>query len=197
MVSSFLTPFMASGANVAMPLIGREFGLNAVTLGWVLTAYTLAAAMFLVPFGRLADLVGRKRIFTLGIAVNIAGTALCALAPSAFFLILGRGVQGVGGAMIFGTGVAILTSVYPPGGRGHALGLNTAAVYTGLSLGPVLGGFLVHALGWRSVFWATRARRRVRPRPRARPARRASGPTPAASASTSPARPSSAPVSSP
>jgi MFS family permease len=57
--------------------------------------------------------------------------------------------------MIFGTGVAILTSVYPPGGRGHALGLNTAAVYTGLSLGPVAGGFLVHALGWRSVFWAT------------------------------------------
>lgn len=155
MVSSFLTPFMASGTNVAMPLIGREFGLSAVSLGWVLTAYTLAAAMFLVPFGRLADLVGRKRIFVLGIAVNIAGTLLCALAPSAVLLILGRGVQGVGGAMIFGTGVAILTSVYPPGERGRALGLNTAAVYTGLSLGPVAGGFLVHAWGWRAVFWAT------------------------------------------
>ena len=155
MVSSFLTPFMASGTNVAMPLIGREFGLSAVSLGWVLTAYTLAAAMFLVPFGRLADLVGRKRIFVLGIAVNIAGTLLCALAPSAALLIFGRGVQGVGGAMIFGTGVAILTSVYPPGERGHALGLNTAAVYTGLSLGPVAGGFLVHAWGWRAVFWAT------------------------------------------
>ncbi len=155
MVSSFLTPFMASGTNVAMPLIGREFGLTAVSLGWVLTAYTLAAAMFLVPFGRLADLVGRKRIFVLGIAVNIAGTLLCALAPSAALLILGRGVQGVGGAMIFGTGVAILTSVYPPGERGRALGLNTAAVYIGLSLGPVAGGFLVHAWGWRAVFWAT------------------------------------------
>ncbi|MCU0243704.1 MAG: MFS transporter [Acidobacteria bacterium] len=155
MVSSFLTPFMASGTNVAMPLIGREFGLSAVSLGWVLTAYTLAAAMFLVPFGRLADLVGRKRIFVLGIAVNIAGTLLCALAPSAALLILGRGVQGVGGAMIFGTGVAILTSVYPPGERGRALGLNTAAVYIGLSLGPVAGGFLVHAWGWRAVFWAT------------------------------------------
>ena len=154
MVSSFLTPFMASGINVATPLIGKEFGLSAVTLGWVLTAYTLAAAMFLVPFGRLADLVGRKRIFALGIGVNIAGTILGALAPSAAVLILGRAVQGVGGAMIFGTGVAILTSVYPPGGRGHALGLNTAAVYTGLSLGPVLGGFLIHAWGWRSVFWA-------------------------------------------
>jgi EmrB/QacA subfamily drug resistance transporter len=155
MVAAFLTPFMASGINVAMPLIGKEFGLSAVALGWVLTAYTLAAAMFLVPFGRLADLVGRKRIFTLGIGVYIAGTVPAALAPSAFVLILGRAVQGVGGAMMFGTGVAILTSVYPPGGRGRALGLNTAAVYAGLSLGPVLGGFLVQAWGWRSVFWAT------------------------------------------
>ena len=196
MVSSFLTPFMASGVNVAMPLIGREFGLSAVNLGWVLTAYTLAAAMFLVPFGRLADLVGRKRIFTLGIAVNIAGTALCALAPSAFFLILGRGVQGVGGAMIFGTGVAILTSVYPPGGRGHALGLNTAAVYTGLSLGPVLGGFLVHAFGWRSVFGGMSASPRS-PSSSRSSGSRASGPTPAASASISPDRSSSAPVSFP
>ncbi len=155
MVSSFLTPFMASGINVAMPLIGKEFDLSAVTLGWVLTAYTLAAAMFLVPFGRLADLVGRKRIFALGIVVNIAGTVLGALAASGFALILARAVQGLGGAMIFGTGIAILTSVYPPGERGRALGLNTAAVYSGLSLGPVLGGFLVHAWGWRSVFWAT------------------------------------------
>jgi EmrB/QacA subfamily drug resistance transporter len=155
MVSSFLTPFMGSGINVAMPFIAKEFGLSAVAIGWVVTAYMLAAAMFLVPFGRLADLVGRKRVFALGICVNIAGTALGALAPSTFFLILGRAVQGVGGAMIFGTGVAILTSVYPPGERGRALGLNTAAVYTGLSLGPVLGGFLVHAWGWRSVFWAT------------------------------------------
>jgi len=155
MVSSFLTPFMASGINVAMPFIAKEFGLSAVAIGWVVTAYMLAAAMFLVPFGRLADLVGRKKIFALGIGVNIAGTAAAALAPSVFFLILGRAVQGVGGAMIFGTGVAILTSVYPPGERGRALGLNTAAVYTGLSLGPVLGGFLVHAWGWRSVLWAT------------------------------------------
>ena len=155
MVSSFMTPFLASATNVAMPMIGKEFGLSAVALGWVLTAYTLAAAMFLVPFGRLADLVGRKRIFAIGIGVNLAGTVLAAFAPSGFVLILGRAVQGIGGAMIFGTGVAILTSVYPPGARGHALGLNTAAVYTGLSLGPVLGGFLVHAWGWRSVFWAT------------------------------------------
>jgi len=155
MVSSFLTPFMASSMNVALPLIGKEFGLSAVSLSWVLTAYTLAAAMFLVPFGRLADLTGRKRIFALGLGLDITGAALGALAPSAALLILARGVQGVGGAMIFGTGIAILTSVYPPGARGRALGLNTAAVYSGLSLGPVLGGFIVHAAGWRTIFLAT------------------------------------------
>jgi EmrB/QacA subfamily drug resistance transporter len=141
--------------NVAMPLIGREFGLSAVRLGWVLTAYTLTAAMFLVPFGRLADITGRKRIFALGLGFDIAGATLGALAPSAFLLILARAIQGIGGAMIFGTGVAILTSVYPPGARGRALGLNTAAVYTGLSLGPVIGGFIVHAAGWRTVFLLT------------------------------------------
>ncbi|MGZ5440041.1 MAG: MFS transporter, partial [Candidatus Aminicenantales bacterium] len=100
MVSSFLTPFMASSLNVAMPLIGREFGLRAVTLGWVLTICTLAAAMFLVPFGRLADLVGRKKIFTIGLSVDITGALIGALAPSAPVLILGRAVQGIGGAMI-------------------------------------------------------------------------------------------------
>ena len=155
MFSAFLTPFMASSMNVAMPFIGKEFGLGAVTLGWVLTAYTLAAAMLLVPFGRLADLIGRKRIFALGLGLDIAGATIGALAPSASLLLLARAVQGVGGAMIFGTGVAILTSVYPPEARGRALGLNTAATYAGLSLGPVLGGFIVQAWGWRSIFLAT------------------------------------------
>src|SRR4030042_176036 len=104
MTSSFLTPFMGSGINVAMPFIAKEFGLSAVAIGWVVTAYMLAAAMFLVPFGRLADLVGRKRIFALGLGVNIVGPALAALAPSALFLILGRAVQGIGGGRRFGGG---------------------------------------------------------------------------------------------
>jgi EmrB/QacA subfamily drug resistance transporter len=155
MVAGFLTPFMASSMNLAMPLIGKEFGLSAVSLGWVATAYGLTAAMFLVPFGRLADITGRKRIFSIGLGLDIAGAVLGALAPSALLLILARAIQGIGGAMIFGTGIAILTSVYPPGARGRALGLNTAAVYSGLSLGPVIGGLIVHAAGWRTVFLAT------------------------------------------
>ncbi len=146
---------MASALNVAMPVIAKEFSLNAVALGWVPTAYMLAAAMFLVPFGRLGDIVGRKKIFVYGIAVYAFGSVAAALSSAGLVFIAARSVQGIGGAMIFGTGVAILTSVFPPGERGKAIGLNTAAVYIGLSSGPILGGFLTHSLGWRSVFWIT------------------------------------------
>jgi EmrB/QacA subfamily drug resistance transporter len=153
-LSAFLTPFMSSAVNVAMPAIGKEFSMSAVALGWVATAFMLLAAMCLVPLGRAADLVGRKKIFAAGLAVHTGATVLAALAPSGSILIAARGLQGIGGAMIFGTAIAVLTSVFAPGERGKVLGLNTAATYLGLSLGPVLGGFLVRGWGWRSIFWA-------------------------------------------
>jgi EmrB/QacA subfamily drug resistance transporter len=154
-LAAFLTPFMSSAINVALPSIGREFSMSAVALGWVATAFMLLAAMCLVPVGRIADIVGRKKIFAAGLGVHTAATVLAALAPSGQVLIAARGLQGIGGAMIFGTAIAVLTSVFPPGERGRVLGLNTAATYLGLSLGPVLGGFFVHGWGWRSIFWAT------------------------------------------
>jgi len=151
-LSSFLTPFMGSSINIALPPIGQEFALDAVLLGWVATSYLLAAAMFLVPFGRLADIRGRKRIFLYGIAVYTIASFLSALSPSALSLIAFRVLQGIGSAMIFGTGVAILTSVFPIGERGRVLGINVAATYLGLSLGPFLGGLLTQQFGWRSIF---------------------------------------------
>lgn len=153
-VASFLTPFMGSSINVALPLIGKEFALSAVLLSWVPTAFLLSAAMFLVPVGRLADIHGRKKIFFYGAAIYTLFSLLSALATSGVTLIAFRFLQGIGGAMIFGTGVAILTSVYPPRERGKALGINVAAVYTGLSVGPFAGGLLTHYVGWRSVFLA-------------------------------------------
>lgn len=154
-LAAFLTPFMSSAINVAMPSIGKEFSMSAVALGWVATAFMLLAAMCLVPIGRVADIAGRKKIFAAGLGVHTAATVLAALAPSGPVLIAARGLQGLGGAMIFGTAIAVLTSVFPPGERGKVLGWNTAATYLGLSLGPVLGGFFVHGWGWRSIFWAT------------------------------------------
>ncbi len=154
-MSSFITPFTGSSVNIALPSIGGDLSLDAVAISWVATAYLLAAAMFLLPFGRIADIYGRKRVFLVGMAVNAAASVLCATAGSGTLLIAFRAMQGLGGAMIFGTGVAILTSVFPPKDRGRALGVNAAAVYAGLSVGPVVGGSMTEHLGWRSIFWLT------------------------------------------
>ena len=151
-LSAFLTPFTVSSVNIALPAIGREFSMDAVLLSWVPTSYLLAAAVFLVPFGRLADISGRKRMFTRGMWVFTASSLLLAFSPSASVLIALRALQGFGSAMIFGTGMAILTSVFPAAERGRALGINVAAVYLGLSLGPSFGGVLTQQFGWRSVF---------------------------------------------
>jgi EmrB/QacA subfamily drug resistance transporter len=153
-LAAFLTPFMSSAVNVALPRIGGEFRMNAITLGWVATSYILAAAIGLVPLGRLADMRGRKRVFIWGMVVFALGSIASALSVSTGTLIVARVVQGLGGALMFGTGTAILTSVYPPQLRGHALGINVASVYLGLSVGPTLGGVMTQALGWRSIFWA-------------------------------------------
>lgn len=153
-LSSFLNPFMASSINVALPLIGKEFSLGAIMLGWVSTSFLLSAAVFLVPFGRLADIYGRRKCFVWGLLVYALSSLLCVQAPSAATLIALRALQGLGSAMVFGTAVAIVTSVFAAGERGRALGLNVGAVYMGLSLGPVAGGFMVQHLGWRSIFYA-------------------------------------------
>jgi EmrB/QacA subfamily drug resistance transporter len=152
-LTSFVTPFMGSSVNIALPTIGREFAMDAVLLGWVATAYLLSAAMFLVPIGRLADIHGRKKVFLYGILIYALSSFLSAVAPSAILLICVRILQGIGSAGIFGTSIAILTSVYPAEERGKVLGISVAAVYSGLSLGPFLGGFLTQQLGWRSIFY--------------------------------------------
>ncbi|MAF85219.1 MAG: MFS transporter [Dehalococcoidales bacterium] len=154
-LSAFLAPFIGSSINIALPSIGREFAMDAILLSWVPTAYLLAIAVFLIPFGRIADIHGRKKIFTYGILIYTIATILSAISTSATMLIAFRILHGIGGAMIFGTGVAILTSVFPVGERGKALGITVAAVYIGLSLGPVLGGLLTQHFGWRSIFWAS------------------------------------------
>ena len=150
--ASFLTPFTLSSVNVALPSIGNELKVDAITLNWIATAFLLSSAMFLVPFGRLADIKGRRRIFVLGMVIFTVGSLLSGLAFSAEMLIAFRILQGIGGAMIFATGIAILTSIFPLKERGKILGINVASVYTGLSLGPFFGGILTQNFGWRSVF---------------------------------------------
>ena len=153
-LAAFLTPFMSSAVNVALPTIGREFQMDAVALSWIATSFLLSAAIFLVPCGRLGDIFGRKRLFLYGTIIYAASSLACALSMSGLMLIGFRVVQGVGGAMIFGTGVAILTTLFPPGERGRVLGINVASTYLGLSLGPFVGGYLTYLFGWRSIFFS-------------------------------------------
>jgi EmrB/QacA subfamily drug resistance transporter len=153
-VSGFLAPFMSSSINLALPSIQAEFKMDTVTLGWVATTYILAAAMFLVPFGKVADIYGRKKIFVLGVTIYTIASLPCAVSTTGAFLIVSRILQGFGAALIFATSVAILTSVYPLSDRGKALGIVSAATYLGLSLGPFLGGLMTQHLGWRSIFYA-------------------------------------------
>jgi len=152
-MASFLFPFMGSAVNIALPTIGRELSLDTVTLSWIATAYILASATLLIPFGRIADIYGRKRVFTYGIIIFTVSSLLLGITSSSTVIISFRVLQGIGGAMIAGTGVALLTSVYPANEIGKALGINVAATYAGLSLGPVLGGVLTQHFGWRSIFF--------------------------------------------
>ncbi len=153
-LTAFLAPFMGSAVNLALPAMARSLDLDAVTLSWVQTSYLLTSAVLLLPCGRLADILGRKKVFLLGTLIFILGSVLSGLAFSAWMLIGARLVQGVGSAMTFATGLALITSVFPPEKRGRAMGITLAVIYVGLSAGPLLGGLLTMHLSWRSVFLA-------------------------------------------
>jgi EmrB/QacA subfamily drug resistance transporter len=150
--AAFLTPFLSSAINLALPAIGLDLNASAIGLGWIASSFILSSAIFLLPFGRLADIVGRKKIFSIGILLFTITTFLIIFCKTLTALIILRIFQGVAGAMIFGTSLAIITSVFQPGERGHAMGINITAVYLGLSTGPVIGGLLTQYFGWRSIF---------------------------------------------
>lgn len=151
-LASFTTPVMLSAPNVAIPAIAESLGADAVSVTWVSTAYLLASAVFLLPFGKIADLYGRRRVFLGGVALVAIGGGLCAVAPSFLALVAARVFQGVGAGMIYATGLALLSSVYPKERRGAVIGVSTAAVYFGLTVGPLFGGWITHQFGWRLVF---------------------------------------------
>ncbi len=152
-LTSFLTPFVGSSINIALPSIGSEFTATAILLGWIPTAYLLSLAVCLVPFGRIADIYGRKRIFTYGIILFTISSFLATLSFSIEMLLIFRVLQGAGSAMIFGNLFAIIASIFPTSDRGKALGITITGAFLGLFMGPVLGGFLTEYFGWRSIFF--------------------------------------------
>jgi len=152
-MASFITPFLASSVNVALPTINNEFNVpDQALLGWIVTGFLLSAAIFVVPFGRIADIYGRKKIFVLGLSIIAVSSLFCSISSSVQMLIASRVAEGLGSAMIFGTSIAILTSVFPAQERGKVLGINVAVVYLGLSMGPLLGGIITAYIGWRFIY---------------------------------------------
>ncbi len=151
-LAAFLIPFMGSSLSLALPVIQKELAVNLIILGWIPTAFVLANAATVLPFGRLADIHGRRRIFSYGVLIYTIASLLAAFSDSGIILVIFSFLQGLGCAMIFATMVALLSSVFPMERRGEALGLYVSAVFIGLFLGPILGGLLIQYLGWRSIY---------------------------------------------
>lgn len=151
-MAAALVPFMGSSVNLALVQIAKDYQINSITQSWILTAFLISSAIFQVPFGRMADIVGRKRVFMYGLLIITLSSAACALPYGGIFLIVCRAMQGIGSAMIFGTGMAMITAVFDAGERGRALGINVAVVYLSLALGPSAGGLIMYYWGWQSIF---------------------------------------------
>jgi EmrB/QacA subfamily drug resistance transporter len=152
-LAAFSASQLSMSVSVALPSIGRTFAMEAHLLGWVATSFVISAAAAMIPIGRVADIYGRNRIFTYGLVLFIISSILCAVSVSAIMLISSRVLQGIAASMIWGPGLALLSSAVPAAERGRAIGINTAAVYVGLSMGPFWGGFLTDTLGWHSIFY--------------------------------------------
>jgi EmrB/QacA subfamily drug resistance transporter len=154
-LATFSAALLTTAINIALPSMGAEFSMEAHLLSWVATSFLLATAVTMIPVGRISDIYGRKRIFLLGLLVFIVSSLLTAAANSSILLIVWRALQGIGGSMIWGPSISILTSSFSANERGKAIGINTGAVYCGLTIGPYWGGLLTSSLGWRSVFYTT------------------------------------------
>ena len=152
LLNCFTTPMMLSAANVALPSIARDLNIHAVLLSWIPMAYLMASAMFVLIFGRLADMFGRKRIFIIGTISVIITSLIAAFSVNGPMLITARFLQGASAAMLYATQIAIVSSVFPQSQRGQAIGLTTSMIYLGLTCGPLFGGALIDHLGWRSAF---------------------------------------------
>jgi EmrB/QacA subfamily drug resistance transporter len=151
-IGVFMATLDGSIVNLSLPTLSEAFGVSLSTIEWVVLSYLLIVTSTLLTLGRLSDMVGRKLIYTIGFVIFTVGSGLCGAALSAPTLIAFRAIQGLGAAMIFAIGPAIITDAFPASERGKALGLIGTTVAVGSSTGPTLGGVLLSLLGWRSIF---------------------------------------------
>ncbi|MFE6747727.1 MFS transporter [Kitasatospora purpeofusca] len=153
-LSLFLVGLDTTIVNVGLPAIGHGLGVGTRDLEWIVDAYTVVLASLLISAGALADRFGRRRVFQCGLLVFGLASLVCALAPSAGALVAARALQGVGASMLSPVALAIVVNAMPdPRERARAIGVWASVFGLSMAAGPVTGGALVAALGWRSVFW--------------------------------------------
>ena len=152
-MSIFLATIDGSIVNVALPTLVRDLNTDFATVQWVVLSYLLAQTTLMLGVGRWGDMIGKKSIYTAGFVVFTAGSVLCGLAPTVYWLIGFRVVQAVGAAMTLALGMGIVTEAFPPGERGQALGIVGTLVSLGVVVGPTLGGILIEALSWHWIFF--------------------------------------------
>ena len=153
MVASFLTPFTGSALNMSLPDIGKEFSAGTSAMSWIVEIFLITCTIFVLPMGRLSNIVGKRRIFLGGTALFTFSSVVIHLVQSVEMLLLVRALQGIASAMLFATNMAIIALAYPKEKRGKAMGLAVSVIYIGLAVGPVVGGFLNYYFGWRSIFY--------------------------------------------
>ncbi len=152
-IGVYMSTLDASIVNISLPTITQSFNAPLKMVAWVVTAYLIVITGCLLIMGRLTDLFGQRRVYLLGFSTFTLGSALCGLSPAIHFLIGSRIIQGLGAAALMASGPAILATAFPEEKRGQALGIIGSVVSAGFLTGPILGGFMVEHLGWRSVFF--------------------------------------------
>jgi len=150
---SFLTPFVRSSINLALPALAYEFNLSAIFLTWISTVYLLVNAILYIPFGRIGDIYGRKRIFQYGLIIFTISSFISAFSISGEMFLLTRIFQAIGNAMVFANLNAMISSAFSANERGKAFGLTSMGVFIGLIFGPILGGAITEIVGWRTLFY--------------------------------------------
>src|SRR3954470_8413218 len=152
-VATFMLLLDITVVNTALPAIQKDLGSSFTDLQWVIDAYTLSLAALVLTAGALADRLGRRRVFAIGVAIFSVASLMCGLAQDPTFLNLARAVQGIGGAIMFAVSLALVAQEFPAGReRGMAMGIYGATIGIAVAIGPLVGGLLTDGLGWESVF---------------------------------------------
>ena len=151
-LGAFCPPIGISTISIGLPVIASALHQPITSAEWVIVTYVLVITSLLMTFGRLGDLISTKRLYVLGFVVFTMGALASGLSPTFGWLLAGRALQGLGGAMMFSVAAAIVTRAFPPSERGLALGINAVFIYAGLTVGPLVGAFILLTTSWRGLF---------------------------------------------